>query len=141
MLALLATLALASAAQAAAPAPWWRLSARPAPSYLPPSGEAKLILSATNMGDAPTSGPITITDRLPANIKATAILAHAELEATSSFCQGPPSSASEPSCTYEKALAPFERLEIELTVKTSGAHTGEINTLSVSAAAARRRRR
>jgi hypothetical protein len=131
-LALLAALALSSAAHAAAPAPWWRLSARPAPSYLPPSGQAKLILSATNMGDAPTSAPITITDILPANVQATAILAHAELEATSSFCQGPPSSQSEPSCTYEKALAPFERLEIELTVKTSGAHSGEVNTLSVS---------
>ena len=136
LLALLALAAIQSSANAAAPAPWWRLSARPAPSYLPANGQAKLILSATNMGDAPTSGPVTITEKLPANVHATAILAHAELEATSSFCQGPPSSGSEPSCTYEKALAPYERLEIELTVKTSGARSGELNTLSVSGGSA-----
>ncbi|MFI4990937.1 MAG: hypothetical protein ACHQHO_08530 [Solirubrobacterales bacterium] len=130
--ALLALLSCAGFARADSPSPWWRLSARPAPTYLPQSGEAKLIVAATNVGDAPTSGPITITDKLPANIQASAIIAHAELEATSSFCQGPPSSASEPSCTYEKAVAPYERLEIEITVKTSGAHTGEVNTLSVS---------
>jgi hypothetical protein len=132
MFAALAMLALSSAAHAAAPAPWWRLSVRPAPSYLPASGQAKLILSATNMGNASTSGPITITDRLPASMQATAILAHGELEARSSFCQGPPSSQSEPSCTYEAAVEPYERLEIELTVKTSGAHSGELNTLNVS---------
>jgi hypothetical protein len=129
---LLAVLSLAPGARADAPAPWWHLSARPAPSYLPPSGQAKLILSATNMGNAPTSGPITITDKLPANVKATAVLAHAELESQTGFCAGPPSSPSEPSCTYEKALAPFERIEIELTVTTSGAQTGELNTLSIS---------
>jgi hypothetical protein len=132
LLALLVALAIQSSAQAAAPAAWWRLSARPAPSYLPGTGEAKLILSATNLGNAPTSGPVTITDELPANVQATAIVAHAELEATTTFCEGPPSSPHEPSCTYEKALEPYERIEIELTVKTSGAHTGELNTLSVS---------
>src|SRR5690242_10588281 len=94
---LLAALSLAPGARADAPAPWWHLSARPAPSYLPPSGQAKLILSATNMGNAPTSGPITITDKLPANVKATTVLAHAELESQTSFCAGAPSSQSEPS--------------------------------------------
>jgi hypothetical protein len=130
VLAMLAAPTVASAAQAAAP--WWRLSIRPAPSYLPASGEAKLILSATNLGDAPTSGPVTITDKLPANVKATAVFAHAENEAVGTFCLGAPSSESEPSCTYEKPVEPYERLEIELTVKTSGAHTGEDDTLSVS---------
>ncbi len=131
-LCLLAALTFSSAARADEPAPWWHLSARPAPSYLPPSGQAKLILSATNMGNAPTSGPITLTDKLPAHVKATAVLAHAELESQTGFCAGAPSSPSEPSCTYEKALAPFERIEIELTVKTEGAQTGELNTLAIS---------
>ncbi len=129
---MLLALALAGTARAAAPAPWWRLSVRPAPTYLPPSGQAKLILSATNMGNAPTSGPIAITDNLPPGMHATAVLAHGEFEGADSFCEGPPSSESQPSCTYEKAVAPYEQLEIELTVKTQGAHTGELNTLSVS---------
>ena len=119
-----AALVLAAGAGTAGAQPagaWWRLSARPAPSSLPETGEAKLILSATNMGDAPTQGPVTITDVLPAGMKATALVAHAELEATTSFCQGPLSSQSAPSCTYEKPVAPFERIEIELTVTTSGA--------------------
>jgi hypothetical protein len=129
---LLVLLAGAGSARAQAGAAWWRLSARPAPSYVPETGEAKLVVAATNMGDQPTVGPVTITDVLPASMRATAVVAHAELEATSTFCTGPPSSAGAPSCAYEKPVAPFERVEIELTVKTSGARTGEVNTLMVS---------
>jgi hypothetical protein len=129
---MLATLAWTGLAHAHAQAPWWRLSARPAPTYLPESGEAKLIVAATNLGNAPTSGPITITDKLPPTMQAVAIFAHAERESVGTFCEGPPSSASEPSCSYEKAVEPYERLEIEITVKTSNAHNGEVNTLSVS---------
>ncbi len=132
LVAVLATLGLSANADAAVSAPWWRLSARPAPTYVPVAGEAKIVIYATNMGDARTSGAITITDQLPASMVATGIVAHAELEGPTTFCQGPPSSQSEPSCTYEHAVEPFERIEIEITVKISGASTGEVNTLSLS---------
>jgi hypothetical protein len=113
-------------------APWWRLSVRPAPSFVPVSGQMKLILSATNMGDAATVGPITIKDVLPGSMRATKVFGHAELEAGSTFCVGEPSSETVPVCTYEKSVAPFERLEVEVTVNVSGAVSGEVDALSVS---------
>ena len=45
-----------------------RLAPRPRPrcrAPLPPAAKANYLLVATNVGAAPTSGPITITDTLP----------------------------------------------------------------------------
>ncbi len=66
---------------APAPAPafagaWWRLSARAAPTLLPPGGKATLILTASNVGAGrvnATSTPVRITDSLPADLEAIAI--------------------------------------------------------------------
>jgi hypothetical protein len=113
-------------------APWWRLSVRPAPSFVPVSGQIKLILSATNMGDAATAGPITIKDVLPGSMRAVKVFGHGEREAVSTFCVGEPSSETEPVCTYNNPVEPFERLEVEITVDVSGAVSGEVDRLSVS---------
>src|SRR5437588_5367565 len=67
----LALLASATPAFGQEPQSWWRLQSRPAPTHLPPGGDALIILTATNMGDKPTSGPITITDTLPAGLNVT----------------------------------------------------------------------
>jgi hypothetical protein len=59
--------------------PWWRLQSGARPSYLPPAseeegrvipGKGEIVVSASNLGDASTSGAVTITDRLPADVKA-----------------------------------------------------------------------
>jgi hypothetical protein len=76
--ALVAALAWTNAAHAAAPEPWWRLEAAPAPTNLPPEGEGVIEVIATNVGDAPANGEsqlITLSDKLPlpAEVKATEV--------------------------------------------------------------------
>jgi hypothetical protein len=56
--------AAVSSAQAASP--WLNLNTSLRPSTLKPGAVGTLVLRATNLGDAPTSGPITIAATLPA---------------------------------------------------------------------------
>jgi hypothetical protein len=68
----LATLGLLTVVVGAAPAraqaPWWHLSMRVSPADLPPGGEGTIAVQAINVGDAPTNGPVTLTDVLPAGV-------------------------------------------------------------------------
>jgi hypothetical protein len=59
--------------------PWWHLQSGARPSYLPPAveeegqvvpGKGEIVVKASNLGNAPTSGAVTIMDRLPAGLKA-----------------------------------------------------------------------
>jgi hypothetical protein len=61
----LALSAGAGSAQAAG-VPWWHLTTNLRPATLQPGGEGTLSLQATNIGDAPTSGPMTLSAQLPA---------------------------------------------------------------------------
>jgi uncharacterized repeat protein (TIGR01451 family) len=68
-----ALLALAGAPGALADgAAWWQLDATPAPTLLPRTGEAQLIVTATNLGDSTVNAgeghPVTLTDLLPAGL-------------------------------------------------------------------------
>jgi hypothetical protein len=51
---------------AAAASPWWHLTSGVRPSQIPAGGEATVVVEATNVGDAPTIGPVTLSDVLPA---------------------------------------------------------------------------
>lgn len=119
-----------------AESPWWRLSARPAPTYFKQGEEeAKIIVTATNLGNANTNGEITITDKLPPNLEATATSLHAELgDVNVEACEGL-SSPTEPSCTWKEtdpAINPYELLEFAITVRVKpGATSGEMNTATV----------
>src|SRR2546423_9549792 len=63
-----------------AASPWWRLSSRPAPTYLPPEGtEQKIFAYFTNLGDQSTSGAVTLKDTLPPNVEATSARVRSEL--------------------------------------------------------------
>jgi hypothetical protein len=124
--ALFAALAGASAALAAAPR--WSLDSSSTPTNLVPGAkEAQVIVTATNLGDASIDGsktPVTITDTLPAGLKATNVTGH--LARNEGLGLGkfvgemtcPLPAAHEPvSCTYAESLAPFETLEVTITVE------------------------
>src|ERR1700727_150470 len=132
-------LGLLGAAPAFAEMPWWQLSSSSAPGSLPPGGEGKIIVIATNVGDAATNGstsPLVLSDTLPPGLKATAItgregLQNKEVALTCSL--------SSLSCQLEssKPVPPFQAIEVTITVKVEGgAHSGEENRATVSGAGA-----
>ncbi len=130
--------ALAGATPAlAAPAPHWALESRSAPTNLPPGGEAQIVVSAVNLGDAEVNGEtdhIAITDTLPPKLEATKVEAGQELGfygKTPSTCSAP--SSSPIVCSWARKLAPYEQVELFITVKVklpSGAPA--VNEASVS---------
>ncbi len=52
-------------------APGWRLTARSYPTNLPPGGHGVIRIDVYNIGAAPSSEPVTVTDTLPGGVKAT----------------------------------------------------------------------
>jgi hypothetical protein len=68
----------AAATPALAAAPYWALSSTSAPTNLPPGSESKIIVTASNLGDATmgaeAKAPITITDKLPPGLTAVSVL-------------------------------------------------------------------
>jgi hypothetical protein len=62
---------LTPVAGAAPSAPGWEVSPFAYPSHLPPGGKGYLMLQVHNVGKAGSSGPVTVTDTLPAGMVAT----------------------------------------------------------------------
>lgn len=70
--------AAALPAAASAQTPYWSVEASPVPAHLAPGASGRLVATATNLGDAPMNlpgSPITVTDKLPAGIVATGVVA------------------------------------------------------------------
>ncbi len=85
---------------------------------LSPGGSGRLVLTLTNLGDAPvdaTSTPVTIIDRLPAGVEATGVEAFAGPlgSAGTVTCDVVP---AEVSCDFEGELPSYEAIEIEVLV-------------------------
>jgi hypothetical protein len=144
-LAVVASCAGAMAASAWAGEPWWHLSMGARPSILPPQagGRGRLLLVAFNLGDAPTSGPVMLSDVLPAGLTATAVAGTAQRTGFVEESADPRVtcalvSASSVSCTFEGVLEPFERLEVIVWVsRIETAASSEENLVSVSGGSAR----
>jgi hypothetical protein len=64
--------AWACSASALTPAPGWQLTSRSYPTHLVAGMKALLRIDVYNIGAAPSTGAITVTDRLPAGLTATA---------------------------------------------------------------------
>jgi hypothetical protein len=64
-------LIFAPTAGAATPAAGWEVNPIVYPSHLPPGGKGYLVLQVYNVGKAASSGPVTVTDTLPAGMVAT----------------------------------------------------------------------
>jgi hypothetical protein len=150
---LVAGLIAAGAAVAAPslPKPWWALGFENTPTYLPPGGQGKVIVAATDVGDAgvnATHVPITISDTLPAGLEATGVVWNVGFGSPVYHEQWPTAllppctiAGQTVSCTMEPfepflpvaALEPSERIEVEISVVVkSGAASGEMNEATIS---------
>jgi hypothetical protein len=62
------TVGLVGASSAAAASPWWHLTSSVRPASIQPGQEGSVVVLATNFGDAPTVGPVTLSDVLPLGV-------------------------------------------------------------------------
>jgi hypothetical protein len=99
----------------AAQAPYWHLSSTSAPTNLPPGGKGKVIVTAVNLGDAVTSGNVTVTDKLPPGLTATAVTGSLANQ-TNELLECSLTSGSEVSCTDHFPLPPSTGLKITIAV-------------------------
>jgi hypothetical protein len=143
---------LAGSAPAFAVSPWWHLVSGPRPASLQPGGEGTLVLHALNVGDGPSSGPVTLSLTLPAGVTVKTskkgvpqvffkgpLAGPAGLElgptgpdASLELCKA---SASQVTCTsrpedpglgFLSHVAPYEELEVRVAVDAEvGASSGE----------------
>ena len=89
LLAIAAIAALAAASPAAsAAAPSYLIKATWGSSNLPPGGQGQFVVQARNVGDSTSEEPLTIVDRLPADVTATAIDWSGAPGDLSSLCSG-----------------------------------------------------
>ncbi len=119
--------AFTGTAPALASTPAWQAISEPAPSYMPAGGEGEIIVGVSDLGDAPASGastPVSITDRLPAGLSATAITGSVRngVEVKCPAGSPPPSLT----CTFAGILNPYERLTITVKVKMSSGAAGAL---------------
>jgi len=86
-------------------------------------GSGRLILTMTNLGDAPVDGsesPVTILDHLPAGVEATGVEGFAGVQNKSGPLPCTVDAPDEVSCSFEGTLTPFEALEVEVFVRLTG---------------------
>ncbi len=123
-LVLAALMALPAAATAA---PSWQLQGSQSP-YLFPSGEAgSYTLTIKNTGDVATTGPITLTDTLPA------VLTFTGVDSGPSFsCTGDGTVATPLNCTRTAPIGAGETASVRIDVAIGVPASAAINTATVS---------
>ncbi len=132
--ALVLAILVCSTGSAVAADPWWQVSSGEQPASLPKSGEGKIMLAVTNLGDGSVEGassPVTVMDRLPAGLTATAISGTSGPLTTFSEYGAVDCTLAKLSCTYEGSLPAYERLSVTITVEVTGAVSGALNEASV----------
>jgi uncharacterized repeat protein (TIGR01451 family) len=98
-------------------------------SILPQGGEGEIVVSATNVGDAPVNGattPVTVTDTLPLGMTSTgaSAIAGQDGEYGETTCSG----STVVTCTFATTpkLPAYSRVEVTITVAVAAdAHSGE----------------
>jgi uncharacterized repeat protein (TIGR01451 family) len=117
--------ALTGAAPALAAAPWWHLETRVAPTVVSPAegSQVELHVAASNIGDASTSGSVTITDTVPKGLRAYAVSAKAPMFEANGVVgpfectklESPAKQYTEKvTCTYGRQVDPYEPIVIEI---------------------------
>lgn len=116
-------LTLPGATPAFAEAPRWQAGVEATPTHLLPGGEGAIVVAVSNLGDAAVNGterPVTITDTLPAGLKATALIGQNLREGGRGAEVKCPTGVPTPplSCTFVKGTVfPYERMNITIRVK------------------------
>jgi hypothetical protein len=86
-------------------------------------GSGQLVITLTNVGDAPVDGsetPVTITDALPQGVAAYRAEAVAGFRGTAGSSPCTVESPSSVSCSFEGTLAPYEAIEVEIYASLTG---------------------
>jgi uncharacterized repeat protein (TIGR01451 family) len=126
-------------ALATAPAPWWHLDSAASPTNLKPGDkEDTIVVTASNLGDAPVTGSkhaVTISDTLPPGLKPIKVSGRTgkfQFPPLGQMVCAPVTAEPTVSCTYSESLLPFELLEVTITVEvTTKAVSGEQNQVGV----------
>jgi hypothetical protein len=143
------TLVSVSGAQAATTSSWWGLTNGSRPTQLPSGGSGEIVVVAQNLGDAPTSGTVTIGDVLPQGLSVLGINARAGGSGESSA--GPMGCVIKTlTCTFgsyvnasnevvAEHLPPYQTIEMRISVLVGAeAESGEIDSAGVSGGGAER---
>ncbi|HEX6152225.1 MAG TPA: hypothetical protein VFZ19_01765, partial [Solirubrobacterales bacterium] len=86
-------------------------------------GSGRLILTVTNLGNAPvdgTSTPITIVDELPEGVIATNVEGYANFQGQAFPISCTVNATDLVTCQFEGTVPPYEALEIEVSVSVTG---------------------
>jgi hypothetical protein len=99
--------------------------------------DGTIVLVASNLGTGPADGskePVTISDRLPAGLKAVGMSGVASTYSSGVDNHGPVDcTVSSLSCTFEGVLPAYEQIEVSIPVLVQpGASSGEVDEASVS---------
>ncbi len=137
VLGVVAAMALLGASSASAQMPWWQLSSEARPTNLAPGGTGKIMVAATNLGDAEVNGevtPVTITDKLPAGFTATAISATAGFFDEEISVRGSVEcTLASLTCQFAGRLPAYERLTVTIEVEiAAGTPSGVENEASIT---------
>ena len=132
-------LVLTGASSALAVSPWWHLTSSSSPTVLQPEGKGRILLTATNLGDASadggTGGLVTVTDALPAGLQAVSIEGSADkFEGGSPGVKGPVVCVLKSlTCTFAGTVPPYDQIEVVIGVTVKeGAASGELNDVSIT---------
>lgn len=136
---LLASSSPAFAASSAGP-PQWAITSIAGPAYFKPASAGDVyIVTATNVGGEPTSGPVTITDHLNGHAVATAVLDSTTAEAGiygDAFTHNPLSctlASPTVTCGYPSTVDPGDTLTISIDVDVTAVEGERVeNTATVS---------
>ena len=126
----------AASASAETPSPWWSLTLGSRPTALVSGGTGEMVLWAENLGDASTSGAVSVSDRLPVGLKVVGVEGvgggTGEFERGAMKCSHEETTGKETIVTcvfgeYENAkhevvhevLPAYEMLEVRISVKVS----------------------
>lgn len=108
-------------------------------------GSGRLVLTLTNLGDAPVDGsgtPVTIVDKLPQGAIATDVEAFAGGYDTYGPVECVVEAADEVACSYEGVLPPYQAIEIEVFTSLVGSppvvgNSGEVTVSGGNASSVR----
>jgi hypothetical protein len=125
------------AGPAYANSPWWSLTSNARPTNLPPGGQSTIVVRAVNMGDAGSSGEVTLSDTLPAGVTAQSVLLKTYLAGglELGFLGSCVTTPGHVQCSWPAFLpgaAPYEYLELQIPVKVAGNAVSGVNRAQVS---------